>query len=74
MCEKKENDNLEITAGAMCLGPSFNLQGRCDFMRLSSGELSCRNYFYPCIIAQDVANRSLENGVSFLTDMELFHI
>ena len=50
------------TAGAICLGPSRNLLGGYDFVKLSSGKLILRNQFYPRPIAEDVTSRALEIG------------
>ena len=60
--EKTDNNNSERTVGAICLGPSYNLQGGYNFMKLSSGKLIHRNQFYPCPITQDVIERVLEIG------------
>src|SRR5210317_1045814 len=60
--EKTENNMNERTVGAICLGPSYNLQDGYKFYSLLTGKKLVRRQFTPCPMTQDVIDRVIELG------------
>ena len=51
-----DNTMQERTVGSICLGPSYNLQGGYNFMKLTTGRLIRKTQFKQCPMTQVVIN------------------
>ena len=60
--DNTDNTMAERTVGAICLGPSGNLQGGYNFMKLSTGQKIHKFKFVHLPMTQDVIDRVLEIG------------